>query len=575
MKLLVRYLRPYGRRMLLGLAIKISGTVAELMLPFILSHVLRVVVARQDLYEILRWGGAMVVCAILAVTMNVTANRMAAAVARDSCRTVRRDLFRRTLHLSAAQTDKFTIPSLESRITSDTYNVTNFVGMMQRIGVRAPILLIGGVGISVFMDAHLATVMLALMPVIFALIFCISRWGIPLFTKVQHSMDNMVRVVREDTQGIRVIKALSKQDYEHRRYDSVNHALVRDEVHARTVMSLMHPVLNILMNGGIIAVVVLAAHRVQAGTSNPETVIAFMQYFTQISMALMSINRIFTAYTKCAASANRILEVLDAPEDLVVHSADELPDTRTDDHIRFEDVTFTYPRKRTPTLEHISFSLPRGGHLGIIGATGSGKSTLVKLLLRFYDVSSGSIRISGRDVRTIDKDELYNMFGTAMQFDFLYADTVRENILFGRKLTQEQVEYAAVTAQAQEFIANLNEGYDYMLAQKGSNLSGGQKQRLLIARAVAAQPDILVLDDSSSALDYKTDAALRQALAQRLDGCTVITVAQRVSSIKDCDLILVLDEGQIIGAGKHEHLMETCSQYAEISHSQMGGAFID
>lgn len=575
MTLLVQYLRPFGRRMLLGLMVKIGGTIAELLLPFILSHVLKEVVAREDLNAILLWGGAMVICAILAVTMNVVANRMAAAVARDSCRTMRRDLFRRTLHLSAAQTDRFSIPSLESRITSDTYNVTQFVGMMQRLGVRAPILLVGGVGISLLMDPYLATVMLVMLPVIFGLIFCISRWGVPLFTQVQRSVDGMIRVVREDATGIRVIKALSKQDYEHRRYDGVNRKLVHDELRARRIMSLVHPVLNILMNGGIIAVVVLAAYRVQGGRSDPETVIAFMQYFTQISMALMSINRIFTMYTKCAASAERIEEVLNTPTDLAVKSTRELPDLDTEDYIRFEDVTFTYPTKRTPTLRNITFSLPRGGWLGIIGATGSGKSTLSKLLMRFYDVSSGCVRIGGRDVRTIPKEELYSMFGVALQHDFLYADTVEENIRFGRDLTREQVEYAAVTAQAHDFITALPEGYDYMLAQKGSNLSGGQKQRLLIARAVAARPDILVLDDSSSALDYRTDAALRQALPQRVEGCTVITVTQRVSSIKDCDLILVLEEGRIIGAGRHEQLMERCEPYAQISHSQMGGAFLD
>ena len=575
MKLLIRYLKPFAPRMALGLAIKISATMAELMLPFILSYVLRVVVARESLQEILLWGGVMILCAALAVVMNIVANRMAAAVSCQFSRSVRHDLFRRTLHLSAAQTDRFTIPSLESRITTDTYNVHQFTGMMQRIGVRAPILLIGGICITLFMDRHLAMIMLCMVPIVFTLIFFISRRGVPLFAKVQASLDRMIRVVREDTQGIRVIKALSKQDYEHRRYDTVNRALVADEIRAKTVMSLVSPVMGVLMNCGIVAVVSLAAFRVSGGTSDPETVIAFMQYFTQISMALMSINRIFTAYTKCAASAQRIAEVLDTPQDLSLRSPEELPPTQDDAHIRFDDVTFTYPGKKKPGLDHVSFSLPKGGWLGIIGATGSGKSTLVKLLLRFYDVTSGSIRINGRDVRTIPKPELYDMFGTAMQFDFLYADTVEENIRFGRPLTHKQVEYAAVTAQAHDFISAFPDGYGHMLSQKGTNISGGQKQRLLIARAVAAQPDILVLDDSSSALDYRTDAALRQALARRVTNSTVITVAQRVSSIKDCDLILVLDEGRVIGAGDHEHLLANCPQYAQISQSQMGGAFVE
>ena len=574
MRVLIKYLKPFVPRMLLGLTIKVGGTMAELLLPMILSYVLKEVVALQDVFAILRWGGLMVLCAAAAVVMHITANRMATRVSCSFSRAVRHDLFQRTLNLSAAQTDRFTIPSLESRITTDTYNVHQFVGMIQRMGIRAPIMLVGGVCITLFMDRHLAMIMLATMPVVFFLIFFISRKGVPLFSKVQTAVDSMIRVVREDTQGIRVIKALSKQDYEHRRYDSVNLGLVKAEIRARTVMSMAHPVMNILMNCGIVAVVSLAAVRVNAGTSDPETVIAFMQYFTQISMALMTVTRMFTAYTKSAASAKRIAEVLETPEDLSVRSEAEFPVKDTGSHIEFDDVCFSYLGKKND-LEHISFSLPKGGWLGIIGATGSGKSTLVKLLLRFYDVTSGAVRINGRDVRTIPKAELYEMFGTAMQFDFLYADTIEENIKFGRPLTHEQVETAAVTAQAHSFITGFADGYGHLLAQKGTNISGGQKQRLLIARAVAADPDILVLDDSSSALDYKTDAALRQALAREMADTTVVTVAQRVSSIKNCDLILVLDEGRIIGAGDHEHLLANCPEYAEISESQMGGAFVE
>lgn len=574
MRTLLNYLKPVAGRISLGVFIKAIGTMVELLLPAILSHVLKVVVARQSLQEILLWGGIMILCATVAVIMNVKANRMAARVSRDFSRSVRHDLFRRTLHLSAAQTDYFTIPSLESRITTDTYNIHNFVGMMQRMGIRAPILLLGGIIITLIMDSTLALVMIAVMPFLFVLVTFVRRKGTPLYSNVQKSVDNMVRVVREDAQGIRVIKALSKTEYEHRRYDAVNRKLASDERKAGINMGMVHPIMTVLMNGGIVAVVALAAGRVAGGKSDPETVIAFMQYFTQISMAMMALSRMFVMYTKCAASARRISEVLNAPEDLVVQSEADYPSKTTDVHIEFEDVSFSYLGRRS-NMEHISFSLPRGGSLGIIGATGSGKSTLVKLLMRFYDVGSGAIRINGRDVRTIPHDEFYAMFGTAMQYDFLYADTIEENIKFGRDLTHEQVVEAAVTAQADDFITAFSDGYDHMLAQKGTNISGGQKQRLLIARAVAAKPEILVLDDSSSALDYKTDAALRRALKERMTEATVVTVAQRVSSIKDCDLILVLEDGAIIGAGDHEHLLATCTEYKEISDSQMGGAFVE
>ena len=574
MKIMLRYLKPFYGRMSVGLIIKIAGTLVELLLPYILSHILKSVVVTQEIGEIIKWGSLMIVCAALACALNVIANRMAAKVSRNFSEKVRHDLFSHTLRLSAAQTDKFTIPSLESRITTDTYNLHNFVGMMQRMGVRAPILLIGGLAITLLMDAYLALVMIAVLPFIFITVYFISKKGIPLYARDQESADNMVRVVREDTQGIRVIKALSKTEYEHRRYDKVNRGLSGDERHAGTIMSAANPIMTLLMNAAITAVVALSATRVAGHQSDPETVIAFMQYFTLISMAMMSVSRIFVMYTKSAASARRIAEVIEAPEEITVKSETEFPPVNNGSFIEFDHVTFSY-RGKHPNLEDVSFKLNRGESLGIIGATGSGKTTLIRLLLRFYDAGSGSVRINGKDIRTIPKDELYSMFGIALQHDFLYADTIEENINLGRGLSHEEISAAARIAQAEDFILAFPDGYGHMLSQKATNISGGQKQRLLISRAIAAKPEILVLDDSSSALDYKTDANLRRALKQNLQNTTVVTVAQRVSSVKDSDLILVLDDGKIIGAGKHEELLESCLPYREISESQMGGAIVE
>ncbi len=596
MKIILKYLKPFSRRMSVGFGIKVTGTIVELFLPYILSHILKNVVVMQSVKQIVFWGGLMILCAGTACLFNVIANRMASRVARDFSEQMRKDLFAKMLRLSAAQTDRFTIPSLESRITTDTYNVHHFVGMMQRMGVRAPILLLGGTVITLIMDRYLALVMLVTLPFIFGIIYFISRKGVPLYSKVQQSVDKMIRVVREDVQGIRVIKALSKTDFEHRRYDNVNQALVADEKRAGTIMGSVNPLMTLLMNMGIIAVITLSASRVAKLQSDPETVIAFMQYFTLISMAMMTMSRIFVMFTKSAASAKRIAEVMDTPEDLVVESAETYPVKETEAHIVFDKVSFAYGasdragqentgkvpesfgeqqtgRNKPMDLEDASLELPKGGTLGIIGATGSGKSTLVKLLLRFYDVTAGAIYINGRDIRTIPIEEFCGMFGTAMQYDFLYVDTIEENIRFGRDLSHEQIEQAAKVAQAHEFIAGFADGYEHMLSSKATNISGGQKQRLLIARAIAANPEILILDDSSSALDYKTDANLRQALAEHLKDTTIVTVAQRVSSIKNSDLILVLEEGRIIGKGTHEELLQSCQEYREISDSQMGGAF--
>lgn len=574
MKTLIRYLKPFRGRMALGLMIKVTATLFELMLPYILSHILKNVVTSQDVSKILLWGGLMIVCAGSACILNITANRMAAKVSRNFTEKVRKELFEHTLALSAAQTDKFSIPSLESRITTDTYHVHNFISMMQRMGVRAPILLMGGILITLIMDSYLALVMIAILPFIFVTVFFISKNGTSLYSKVQTSVDGMVRVVREDAQGIRVIKALSKNEYENQRYDKVNMTLSKAERKAGTIMGIVNPVMTLLMNFGITAVVAMSASRVSRGLSDPETVIAFMQYFTLISMAMMSVSRIFVMYTKCAASANRISEVLNTPVGIKTEDTNENAISKDLPHIQFNNVSFSYLGK-THQLDNVSFTLKKGESLGIIGATGSGKSTLAKLLLRFYDVTEGEILINGRNIKSIPKNELTAMFGIVLQNDFLYADTVEENIDFGRGLSEDKIREAAKIAQADDFISAFPEGYGHMLSSKATNVSGGQKQRILLSRALASKPDILVLDDSSSALDYKTDANLRQALKESLSDSTVITIAQRVSSIKHCNLILVLDHGKVIGMGKHDRLLNTCPEYKEISDSQMGGAFVE
>ena len=572
MKRILSYLLPYKKRLLIGFSIKVFGTVSELFIPFLLTYILENVIVTEDVSSIVFYGVLMMLCALGACIGNVTANRMAARSTADFSIRMRHDLFAKTLNLSAKDTDRYTVASLESRITSDTYNVQNFIGMMQRMGVRAPILLLGGVAITLFMDSALALVMIATMPIIFITVFCIARWGVPLYTRVQKSIDDMIRVVREDIQGVRVIKALSKNSYENRRYDTFNKNLVKNERVASVVMNAANPIMTLLMNLGIAAVIAVAAYRVADGTSSTATVIAFMQYFTLISMALMSLSRMFVMYTKCAASARRISEILDTPDTFPVEEDDG--NGNDEYHISFENVTFSYFGKK-PNLDNINLTLPHGGTLGIIGATGSGKSTLIKLLLRFYDVNSGVIRINGKKLSSFTGDELTAMFGVALQNDFLYADTIEENICFGRDISREDVIKAAKIAQAHDFISAIPEGYDYKISAKGTNISGGQRQRILIARAIAAKPDILILDDSSSALDYKTDANLRKALKENMTDTTVITVAQRVSSVKDCDVIIVLDNGKIIGKGKHEELLENCPEYKQISDSQMGGAFLD
>ena len=573
MKKVFFYLKPYLGRMSLGLTIKFTGTIMDLLLPWILSYLIDEIIPKKNISLVLLYGFYMLVCSLIAWITNIVANRMASLVARNTTERIRHDLYARISYLSSRQTDDFTIPSLESRLTTDTYNIHQMLGMMQRLGVRAPILLLGGICVTLTLEPVLTLVLLLSLPFVGGVVFYISRKGIPLFTKQQQAIDKMTRKVRESASGIRVIKALSKTEYEKESFREINEDLVQKETHASKTMAASSPLMNLFLNLGLTLVIVVGAYRVYSGASKAGVILAFLTYFTIILNALLSINRMFMLYSKGAASASRIAEVLDTPEDLKVEPATPASgqeESGNESKLTFSHVSFSYHGAQNAVTD-IDFSLEKGQTLGIIGATGSGKTTLIKLLLRLYDPTEGTIFVEGRDIRTIPTEELYQKFGVVFQNDFLYADTLAENIRFGRDLTPEQLTEAVRNAQAYNFIQNIPAGMDHPLAVRGSNLSGGQKQRVLIARALAAKPDILILDDASSALDYKTDAALRKAIRTHLTDCTSVIIAQRISSIQYANQILMLENGHIIGAGTHEQLMESCPPYREIAVAQMGG----
>jgi len=567
MKRIFPYLKPYLWAMSLGLTIKFVGTIMDLLLPWLLSYLIDTVVPMRSIPMVLFYGGVLVLCSIVAVITNIQANRMASRVARDVTRTVRHDLFQKISLLSCRQVDAFTIPSLESRLTSDTYNIHQVVGRMQRLGIRAPILLLGGIVVTLTLEPVLTLVLLAILPVLGFVVYKISQKGIPLYTRLQQAVDKMVLDVRENAGGIRVIKALSKMDYEKEQFSQVNAEVTKRETTAATVMAASNPLMNLFLNLGLTLVIVVGAYRVNSGLTQPGKIIAFLTYFTIILNAMLSITRMFIMYSKGSASAVRIGEVLDTPEDLTILPKDKIA---TPYHITFDDVCFSY-NKTQNNLENISFALKKGETLGILGATGCGKSTIINLLIRFYDVDSGEIRINGQNVNSIPFQQLHQKFGIVFQNDVLFADTISENIAFGRALHSSAIEAAARYAQASGFIDQLEDGLEHPLTARGTNLSGGQKQRVLISRALAAQPEILVLDDSSSALDYKTDAQLRQAIGEHFQKTTTIIVAQRISSVMQADHIMVLEEGRILGYGTHSQLMESCASYREIAKSQMGG----
>lgn len=565
MKRVYLYIRPHLPIMTLQFIVKFGSTIIELLLPWMLSTILDDVVPTQDVQRVYLWGGLMVLCAALALVGNVIANRMATKTSRDITEKMRHDLFEKVAFLSCRQTDSFTTPSLISRLTADTYNVHQMIDRMQRLGVRAPILLLGGIFVTLTLDPVLTLVLVGTLPLLGLVIWFVSRKGIPLYSETQSALDRMVRKVQESMTGVRVIKALSKSEYEKQRFDEANRDMVEKERRARTVMSLTNPAMNLFLNIGLTLVIVAGAFRVNAGFTQPGKIIAFLSYFTIILNALIMVSRLFNLYSKGAASASRIAEILDAPEDLQPGAADH---QAGDWHIEFRNVSFSYNKVQND-LTDISFGLRRGETLGIIGPTGSGKSTIISLLLRFYDADAGEIRLCGNCIEGIASASLHTRFGVVFQNDFLIADTIRENIDFGRSLAEERLVTATVDAQA-DFVMARDHGLASQLTVKGSNLSGGQKQRILIARALAANPEFLLLDDCSSALDYKTDAALRHTLATRYGATTTIIVAQRISSIMNADRILMLEEGRVIGYGAHRDLLETCASYREIYDVQMG-----
>ena len=566
MQFLRKYLKPYYWRLASQMSVKLGGSVIELLIPGMLSMMLDDYAPVGDIGGVWMVGAMMLVCALLAVVGNICANRMATNISKEITRAIRRDLFDKVQSLSAAQRDKLTDASAISRLTSDTYNVHQMIDRMQRLGVRAPIMLIGGMMVALALEPVLTLVMAAALPLLGYVIVTLSRKGVPLFTHVQQAQDVMVRKVQENMAGARVIRALSRTKWEQDSFEEISGELIARQRTADVTMAKVSPTVNFLLNTGLAAVVLVGAYRVNMGLMQPGKIIAFLSYFTIILNALMMVSRLFVMYSKGSASAKRLGDVFALPEDMAVEAQTETKDE--DAHIVFDHVSFSYNKNRFD-VEDISFTLKKGETLGIIGPTGSGKSTLLSLLLRQYDPDRGEIRMNGRKLTTIPPEMLYQGVGAVFQNDFLMADSLRENIRFGREVQDESMLDAAESAQA-GFIRQKEGGLDFMLNVKGRNLSGGQQQRVLITRALADDPELLLLDDCSSALDYKTDRALRRALRKQYANATTVLVAQRVSAVMAADHIIVMDGGRMVGYGTHETLRNECPLYQALCVLQLG-----
>ena len=563
----INYIKKYRVRILGGSGIKLVGTIMDLVLPYILAYIIDEIVPTKELKMVVLYGFLMIGCAILGFLATVIANQLASKVAEFITIDLRKDLFEKIQSLSASQLDEVTIPSLVSRMTSDTYNIHHVTGLMQRLGTRAPILFIGGLIMTVILDPVMTLVLISILPLIIITIYVTSKVGIPLFSNVQESVDDVVKSIRESATGIRVIKALSKEEYEKNKFEKVNKKLIKYELKSGIEMAKINPITTALLNFGLVGVIVVGAYRVNYGYILPGKVLAFTTYFTIILNAMLSITRVFLILTKAIASGKRIDYVFRLKQDLLLEESEKMDSPY---HIEFRNVSFSY-NKKINNVNKINFKIKHGESLGIIGATGSGKTTLIKLLMRFYDVTEGEILIDGRNIKSIPLDELKSMFGVVFQNDTIFSKSIKENICFGRNFTDEEIDTAIRISQAKEFIDKIPEGLDKELSAKGTNVSGGQRQRILIARAVISNPEILILDDASSALDYKTDAALRKEIRENLNHTTSIIVTQRVSSVSYCEQILVLSDGEEVGIGNHETLLKSVPLYKEIYDIQMGG----
>ena len=481
MKKLLKYINPYWGIILIGLAIKFVATYVELQIPKLMQIVLDEKVPAGLEREIYLFGGLMVFCSVLAMVMNITANRMASRTAGKITRRLRHDLFDKLQRLSPRQMDAVTVPSAVSRLTSDSYNVNNLIVRIQRIGVRAPIILIGGIFSMMTMDVPLAMILVGLLPFIALVVFFVTKKSVPLHRKTHELQDKVVMICQENITGVRVIKALSKTEHEKGRFYRAVEERNEVSLNAQKVTGISGPLTTLILNLGLTLLVVAGAYRVNSGGIKPGVIVAFLQYFVMILNAAVMVTRVIIMCATAQASANRITEVMELPEDMTALPPEENEGNAP--HVEFRNVTFSYSGKGN-NLENLSFSLQKGQTLGILGATGSGKSTIIKLLLRLYDVNDGQVLIDGRDIRTIENGELREKFGVVFQNDFIKMTSIAENIRYYRDLCDEELLCAIGDAQAADFVEEKG-GLPGEVDIRGNNLSGGQKQRLLISRALA------------------------------------------------------------------------------------------
>lgn len=590
---LAKYLKPFALLIAAALTLVYLQAWAELSLPNLMAEIVDKGIVRGDTALIWRVGGRMLLVTFGGAVAAVIGGYFSARISMGFGRDLRSRVFSHVQNFSLREFDKIGTASLITRTTNDITQVQMVVQMSLTMVVRAPMMFLGGVMMTTSRDPRLSLTLLAVLPVILGAIAFVTKRGLPMFRAMQKKLDKLNLVLRENLTGIRVVRAFDRGDYEAARFDDANRDLTQTAVRVQRIMAVLMPIMMLTMNLISIAIIWIGSHRIDAGLLEVGGLMAFIQYSMHILMSLVMVSMIFVMLPRASASADRVNEVLESVPTIVDPPAADFsgdakaataaePDEEcgaapdgsvaspAGARLEFREVTFSYPDAEAPAIRNASFEANPGEVTAIIGGTGSGKSTLVNLIPRFYDVDSGAILIDGVDVRQMTQRELRERIGLVPQKAVLFSGSVADNIRFGKgDATEDEVVHAAEVAQALEFISEMSAGFDSPIAQGGTNVSGGQKQRLAIARALVRKPDILVFDDSFSALDYRTDARLRAALREDIRDATVLIVAQRVSTVIDAERIIVLDEGQVVGNGTHKQLMETSKVYREIVLSQL------
>ena len=570
MKRLLKYLKGYEKETILAPLFKMLEATFELIVPLVVAGIVDVGIKNRDTAYIWRACILMVALGLIGLVCSLTAQYFSARAAMGFSTGLRKDMFSHIGKLSYKELDRLGTPTLITRITSDINQAQAGVNLVLRLFLRSPFIVAGAVVMAFTINVKVAIIFVLAVPLISVVLYAIMKWTVPIYKRVQASLDKISLLTRENHVGVRVVRAFGRQKEERAAFSETNNEYTKIQIAAGKISALLNPATCVIMNFAVMGILWLGGREVNSGNLTQGDVVALVNYMSQILIALVALANLIVAVTKALASAGRINEVFDTLPGLTDEGTKELEAEAGAPAVEFSDVTFTYEDAKAPSLSHISFQAMPGETVGIIGGTGCGKSTLVNLIGLFYDVQEGEVRVNGNPVKNYPFSQLRRKVGMVPQQAVLFKGTIRENMRWGKEdASEKEIFHALSVAQAEEFVRKKPEGLNTMISQGGTNLSGGQRQRLTIARALVGNPEILILDDSASALDFATDAALRRAIKKETGEMTVFLVSQRASSVRQADKILVLDDGELAGVGTHEQLFKSCQVYREICLSQL------